>query len=72
MLKQERLLPGTDALPRSTVEVQHYGRSLLVRSRDATGSTTQHRFATPTEAMLEFWQAADQLQHQARECARRG
>jgi len=61
MLKQEALLLGTHALPRGTVEVSHYGRSILVRVRQLTGSTTQRRFGTPQEAMRHFWDSADRL-----------
>jgi len=68
MLKQEALLPGTSALPRGTVEVSHYGRSILVRHRDRAGTTTQRRFGSRDDAMAHFWIAAERLQAEAQGC----
>ena len=61
MTRQETLLPGTRALPRVTVEITRYHGKLLVRSRDGEGMTHRKTFTDPAEAMLYFWERADQL-----------
>ena len=66
-LRQEALLPGTHALPRGTVEVSHYDNSILVRTRQRDGMTTQRKFKTCQEAMVHFWVAAERLEREVRE-----
>jgi len=68
---QERLLPDTKAILRATVEIAHYHRQLLIRSKDARGYVQQRRFpataAGSAQAHEFFWSCADQLQAAAKE-----
>jgi hypothetical protein len=45
---QEALLPGTDALPRATLEFQVRGK-ILVRYKSPTGYVTRKQFRNPEQ-----------------------
>ena len=64
-MKQESLLPGTDAITRSTVESQRYHRGWLVRYKDPAGSVQQRKFSSAAEADDQFWRFVADLRRAA-------
>jgi hypothetical protein len=62
----ESLLPGTDALPRATVEWTIYRRRHLVRYRSLDGKVSYHRqFDAEGDALAQFWDYAEILRRDA-------
>ena len=64
-MRQESLLPGTDAITRSTVESQRYHRGWLVRYKDPAGSVQQRKFSSADEADDQFWRFVSDLRREA-------
>jgi hypothetical protein len=65
-MPQESLLPGTDAITRSTVEIALYHGNWLVRVKDRAGYARQRRFTDLDEAMGYFWDCARELRDAVR------
>lgn len=66
MKKAEALLPGTDALPASTLDwTTHQGKH-LVRLRLKDGTTTRCHTRDPEEANRFYQEAFDRLKKEAR------
>lgn len=61
-MKQEALLPGTDAIRRGTVEITRRGKRWLVRYKRRDGTVWQRQFADLNQAHRQFLAWADELQ----------
>jgi hypothetical protein len=51
---KESLLPGTDAIPRGTLEIARYRSGWLIRIRNLRGAVWQEKFNDPAEANERF------------------
>ena len=66
-MKQESLLPGTDALPRATIEWTIRKGKHLIRYRRPDGTTWQHTEADPEAAKAYYEKCMADLREQARD-----
>ena len=66
MQYREALLPGTDALPRQTVEWKGYFGKHLVRYRTQSGSIFRVQTADREEADARFWSFVERLRQEVK------
>jgi hypothetical protein len=63
---QEALEPGSQALPRGTVEVVPVGGRWRVRYRSCSGHVLRRTFSSVDEANIQFWAWVKDLKLEAR------
>lgn len=60
-MKQEALLPGTDAIPSGVIELMEYRGRWLVRQRRLDGSVRRELFRTASDAFEVFLRWVEEL-----------
>ncbi len=63
-MKQETLLPATQALLRSTIQFERHQGKILIRYRDPQGNTWQQTFTDPEQAHNFILDCAQNLRAQ--------
>ena len=58
---QENLLPGTDAIPRGSVQTSAFGGKTLVRYKDLKGHVMRRVIADPDAAHAQFLEWVNSL-----------